>query len=127
MVGLKLFRLGTILLLLACSDEGHEVEPGEAILPDDSNIVQSGSGTLSFWIKSNDNEGFFIDVSVGGKNQRVNERYWGSTPTCGTEGTISFDLPAGTHEWTGTDSNGISRGGFAEVVRNGCRIIKLNK
>ncbi len=82
----------------------------------------STTGQVTFWTASNLNCGN-ITVSCNGES-RIITNYSSTAPSCGTTGFATFQLPAGSHNYTAS-CNGQTWSGTVTATSGGCNRIEL--
>jgi hypothetical protein len=75
-------------------------------------------GKVVFWTNSNLGCGP-IDVTIDGTTNSITSFYSASTPDCGSAGCATFNLGAGTHNWTAS-CTGLNWSGTITITSNGC-------
>ncbi len=112
--------------MTSCNGDSED-DSSVIIRPADSENIPTGPGMLSFWIKSDEASSFYIDITVATITKRVHANYWGSVPTCTTDGAMTFSLSPGSHEWTGMASDGSIRNGFSNIEMEKCHMVELKE
>lgn len=85
----------------------------------------SDTGLVSFWTASQTLGGAYIDITMNGDTQRIDQFFTSGSPNCGDDGAVTFSLAPGSYDWTGTGQDGARFEGTAEVTANSCLIIQL--
>lgn len=106
-----------VALIAACSED-------EKDRPDPTGPPGSGTGQLAIWTRANMTGGINVwldGVSVG----RLTMYFPSSTPTCGTQGTLTVTRTAGSHGLQASTSGGVSWEGTVDVVAGECNMMEL--
>jgi hypothetical protein len=84
--------------------------------------IQCTPGTITFWVDSAANN---IKVTLNGGTSRITVSFPTTTPTCGTAGCATFNMPAGTYNYTAITAANVGYNGSVTVQNDSCALVKL--
>jgi len=84
--------------------------------------LQCTPGSVTFWVDSAADN---IKVTLNGSSARINVAFPTTTPTCGTSGCATFNMPAGTYSYTAITDANVGYTGSVTVKNDSCMLVKL--